>query len=128
MDLTYARGYTYALSYTLIWKTFKKKNLLTRDVCQRLETLLNDIAHNNNFEINHINILDNAVILKVTCSPQNYIPDMLKALKGNSARTLLSEFPMIKEQLEKGKLWDANYCILTEGAGTQLLLEDYLNR
>jgi len=56
--------------------------------------------------LDHIHLL-------IDCSPQHYIPDMIKALKGVSARLLLKEFPELKQKLWGGHLWNPSYFVAT---------------
>lgn len=53
------------------------------------------------------------VHMLIDCLPQHYIPNMIKALKGNTARFLFKEFPELKSRLWKGHLWNPSYFIVT---------------
>ena len=60
-----------------------------------------EICPHNGFQILECNTDKDHIHLLVNCSPQHYIPDMIKALKGVSARLLMKEFG---EELKR-KLW-----------------------
>lgn len=47
--------------------------------------------------------------LILDCRPQFYIPDMVKIMKGNTARKLFIEYPELKEKLWGGHLWNPSY-------------------
>src|SRR5699024_621325 len=51
--------------------------------------------------------------LLIECKPQHYIPNIVKALKGVSARALFKKHPTLKTQLWRGHLWNPSYLIAT---------------
>ncbi|RYZ77081.1 MAG: IS200/IS605 family transposase, partial [Proteobacteria bacterium] len=53
--------------------------------------------------------------LFVTCHPKYSPSDIVKQLKGITARKLFLEFPKIKEKLCGGHLWNPSYYIGTVG-------------
>ena len=58
-------------------------------------------------------VMPDHIHMLVDCSPQFVIPDMIKILKGNTARWLFMEYPELKKQLWGGHLWNPSYCIVT---------------
>lgn len=72
--------------------------MITDDIEKCLIGILNKIANDNKFQILECNTEKNHIHLLINCSPQHYIPDMIKALKGVSARLLMKEFG---EELKK---------------------------
>lgn len=65
--------------------------------------------------------------LLIDCSPQNFIPNMIKAMKGITARYLFKEFPAMKKQLWGGHLWNPSYFIATVSENTADQIKDYIN-
>ena len=59
------------------------------------------------------------ITVEVDCTPQHYIPDILKALKGNTARFLFKEFPGLKKKLWGGHLWNPSYFVASAGENTE---------
>ena len=65
--------------------------------------------------------------LLVNCSPQHYIPDMIKALKGVSARLLMKEFgEELKRKLWGGHLWNPSYFVATVSENTEEQIRKYI--
>ena len=65
--------------------------------------------------------------LLISCSPQHYIPDMMKALKGVSARLLMKEFGSeLKSKLRGGHLWNPSYFIATVSENTENQIREYI--
>ena len=82
MKLTYGRGYVYSIQYHIVWCVKYRRKVLVGDIEKSLYELLNKIAKENDFQIMESNGEADHIHLLIDCSPQHYIPDMLKALKG----------------------------------------------
>lgn len=112
-DLTYGRGYVYSLQYHIVWCTKYRKEVLYDDVDKKLKEHLRDIAREYSFQICAMEVMPDHVHLLLDCRPQFYIPDMVKIMKGNTARWLFMEFPELKKSLWGGHLWNPSYCAVT---------------
>ncbi len=97
MEITYGRGYVYSIQYHIVWCVKYRKKIITKAIEARLSVILNDLAHDNGFSISEFNTDKDHVHILVECSPQHYIPDMLKAMKGVSARLIMKSFPELRE-------------------------------
>lgn len=129
MDLTYGRGYVYALQYHVVWCVKYRRKILTPEIESRLREILYKIASDNGFEISEMNMDKDHVHLLISCSPQHYIPDIMKALKGVSARLLMKEFGNpLKQQLWGGHLWSPSYFIATVSEQTESQIRSYIQR
>lgn len=128
-EVTRGRGYVYSLQYHIVWCTKYRRKVLTEEVSESLLKILNKIAKDNRFEILEANIAEDHVHLLVNCIPQNYIPDMLKALKGVSARLVMKEFgEELQKKLWGGHLWNPSYYIATVSDGTEEQIAEYIQR
>uniref|UniRef100_UPI0012E3BE02 IS200/IS605 family transposase n=1 Tax=Oceanivirga salmonicida TaxID=1769291 RepID=UPI0012E3BE02 len=67
----------------------------------------------------HIHIL-------VECSPQHYIPTIIKTLKGVSARYMFKKFPKIKNKLCGGHMWNPTYFVATVFENTEEQIKQYI--
>ena len=92
MEVTHGRGYVYSIQYHIVWCVKYRHKIITEQIENRLIEILNKIADDNGFQILECNTDKDHIHLLVNCSPQHYIPDMIKALKGVSARLLMKEF------------------------------------
>jgi putative transposase len=72
-----------------------------------------------NADLDHIHLL-------IECNPQHYIPNIIKALKGTSARLLFKEFPQLKRNLWGGHLWNPSYFIATVSENTEEQIKSYI--
>lgn len=67
------------------------------------------------------------VHLLLDCSPQHYIPTVVKILKGNSARRLFILYPSLKDKLWDGHLWNPSYFVATVSERTSQQIEEYIS-
>jgi len=129
MELTYGRGYVYAIQYHIVWCVKYRRKILTPDIEKTLIKHLNKIAKDNNFIIEEINGDLDHIHLLISCSPQHYIPDMIKALKGVSARLLMKEYgDTLKGKLYKGHLWNPSYYVATVSENTEQQIKEYIQK
>ena len=123
------RGCAYSIEYHIVWCVKYRHKVITYDIEKRLHEILNKIANDNNFKITEINGEADHIHLLVECSPQHFIPDMLKALKGVSARLLMKEFrDELKKKLWGGHLWNPSYFVATVSENTKSQIKDYIGR
>ena len=63
----------------------------------------------------------------IDCKPQHYIPNIIKALKGVSARLLMLEYNVeLKKKLWGGHLWNPSYFIATVSENTEEQIKNYI--
>lgn len=122
----HGRGYVYLIKYHIVWCTKYRHKVLQGKVENELKNIINEIAEDNNFIIEEMETdLDHIHIL-VNCSPQHYIPNIMKALKGVSARLLFKEFPELKSKLWGGHLWNPSYFVATVSENTEEQIREYI--
>ena len=107
MEVTNGRGYVYSIQYHVVWCVKYRYKVLTCQVESRLIEILKNIADDNGYQILEVNTDKDHIHLLINCSPQHSIPNIMKALKGVSARLLMKEFGIDL----KRKLWMATYGI-----------------
>lgn len=121
------RGYVYSIEYHIVWCVKYRHKVLTSVIENRLKEILNKIAEDNNFKILEINGEADHIHLLIECSPQHFIPNIMKALKGVSARLLMQEFGSeLKKKLWGGHLWNPSYFIATVSENTESQIKTYI--
>ena len=127
MEVTYGRGYVYSIQYHIVWCVKYRHPILTNEVEKRLFEILYKIAEDNKFHILECNGDKDHIHLFINCSPQHYIPDMIKALKGVSARLLMKEYgDDLKKKLWGGHLWNPSYFVATVSENTEEQVKAYI--
>lgn len=127
MEIKTGRGYVYSIQYHIVWCVKYRRKVLTSEIENSLITILKKIADDNEFAILECNGDLDHMHLLIDCSPQHYIPDMIKALKGVSARLLMKEYGNeLKKQLWGGHLWNPSYYIATISENTEAQIKKYI--
>ena len=127
MKVTHGRGYVYSLQYHIVWCVKYRHPILTNEVEKRLFEILYKITEDNKFQILECNGNKDHIHLLINCSPQHYIPDMIKALKGVSARLLMKEYGNdLKKKLWGGHLWNPSYFVATVSENTEEQVRIYI--
>lgn len=112
-ELTHGRGYVYSLQYHLVWCTKYRKRVLAGDIEVEFKRQLQLVMNELHGTIMEMEVMPDHVHLLVNCSPQFFIPDAIKRLKGQTAKKLFELFPDIKRSLWGGHLWNPSYCAVS---------------
>jgi putative transposase len=126
MELQRNRNSVYQIGYHLVWCTKYRKPLLVGEIANLVKTLFLKIASDNEFVIQEMEIMPDHVHLFITATPAHIIVDIVKALKGVSARFLFKEHPEVKQQLWGGHLWNASYYVGTVGHISEDTVKKYI--
>ncbi|MER1987246.1 MAG: IS200/IS605 family transposase [Solibacillus sp.] len=128
MEIKKGRGYVYAIQYHIVWCVKYRKKLLYGQLEVRLKELLIKQAETHAFEIVEIETDKDYIHMLIECSPQHFIPSIMKAMKGNTARFLFKEFPQLKNELWGGHLWNPSYFVCTVSDQTEEQIKQYIER
>ena len=127
MEIKSGRGYVYSIQYHIVWCVKYRHKIITPIIERSLIRILQKIADDNNFSIIEVNTDLDHIHLLIDCSPQHYIPDIIKALKGVSARLLMKEYGNeLKSKLWGGHLWNPSYFIATVSENTEEQIKNYI--
>ena len=123
----HGRGYVYSIQYHIVWCVKYRHKILNTIRENKLKEILNKIAKDNQFTILLVNGDLDHIHLLIECSPQHYIPDIMKALKGVSARLMMKQYPQLKRKLWGGHLWNPSYFVATVSENTEEQIRNYIN-
>ncbi len=127
MKITHGRGYVYSIQYHIVWCVKYRHGILNPTIEKRLIEILNIIAKCEGFQILEVNTDKDHIHLLINCSPQYYIPDIIKQLKGVSSRMLMKEFgEILKRKLWGGHLWNPSYFVATVSENTEEQIRKYI--
>lgn len=117
----------YSIQYHIVWCVKYRHKILCPEIEIKLIQIISKIAQDNNFKIIEVNTDLDHVHLLIESTPQHYIPNILKALKGVSARLLMLEFgDGLKRELWGGHLWNPSYFVATVSENTEQQIKDYI--
>ena len=129
MELHHGRGYIYSIQYHIVWCVKYRRKVINSLIEKSLFNILHKISIDNNFAILECNTDLDHVHLLIDCSPQHYIPNILKTLKGVSARLLMKKHgDILKKQLWGGHLWNPSYFISTVSENTEQQVREYIRQ
>ncbi|NMA85310.1 MAG: IS200/IS605 family transposase [Epulopiscium sp.] len=124
--VTHGRGCVYLIKYHIVWCTKYRHKVLQGQVEYELKAIIGEIAKDNNFIIEEMETDLDHIHLLISCSPQHHIPNIIKALKGVSARLLFKKFPELKKKLWGGHLWNPSYLVATVSENTEEQIREYI--
>ena len=92
-----------------------------------IKGMLRQLAEEYSFTILAMEVMPDHIHLLLDCRPQFRISDMVKILKGNTARWLFMEHPELKQELWGGHLWNPSYCAVTVSDRSREQVTRYIN-
>lgn len=126
-SLTYGRGYVYKIQYHIVWCVKYRRKIIKNDIELFLKQEIISIASEMGITITTMECMPDYIHLLLDCSPQDYIPTIIKILKGNSARHLFMRFPKLKEQLYDEHLWNPSYFVATVSENIESQIKEYIS-
>lgn len=118
----------YRLEYHLVWCVKDRRAVLEGEIAADLREILRDVASHNGLGVTGMDVAPDHVHLLLDATPQHVIPDVVKALKGASARRVFSKHPDLKQQLPGGHLWHPSYFVATAGENIPTEVRRYVER
>lgn len=79
------------------------------------------------FRILAMDVMPDHIHLLLNCKPQFRISDMVKIMKGNTARWLFLKYPELKQSLWGGRLWNPSCCAVTVSGRSREQVTHYIN-
>ncbi|MFD0827592.1 IS200/IS605 family transposase [Neobacillus sp. M.A.Huq-85] len=111
------------LQYHIAFFTKNNKSLKLHEF-DFIKNYFNSVSHTHEFKIIKLEFGLNNVRLLINCKTSHYIPNIIKALKGGSARFLYKEFPDSKIN-HGGSLWESQYIISTDNELFKQMIQNY---
>ena len=116
------------LQVHLVWSTKYRYQVLTGEVQLRCRDLLRQTCNAQDVQILKGVVSKDPIHLHVSHPPALSISDLVRRLKGHSAKLLLQEFPELKRRYWGGHFWGIGYGAWSVGNITHEVLEAYLNQ
>lgn len=124
-SLRHSRSSTFALRYHLLWCTKYRQKVLTPDIAKDLYDILYNVASDYDFDIVAMSSNVDHVHMLIDCTPKNYIPDIVGALKGKSSR-ILRQLHADALPPQGTPLWSPSYFIRTISDVDQSKVQAYI--
>lgn len=117
-------GAVFSLKYHIVWCPKYRRPVLSEQIAQRLEELLNLKAEELGCKILSKEIMPDHVHLFVESDPTHCIAEIVNQMKGYSSHTLREEFPGLKSRLPR--LWSRSYYAGTVGHVNEATIRKYI--
>jgi len=126
MDYRYGSHTVYNIEYHFVWVTKYRYQVLKGDISLRVRELVRQTC-----EAFEIKILSGVVskdhVHIVVSAPPNMAPsEIMRKIKGRSARKLFEEFPELKKRYWGKHFWARGYFCVTVGKMTEEMITNYL--
>ncbi len=126
---THGRTCVYNINYHIVWCVKYRRKVLTPEISKRLYELVKDIGIEKGFTVVDCKVGEaDHVHCFVSAPPKISVTQIVKYLKGITGNTLLKEYPIIRESLWKGQLWNGSYFCETIGSTSEENILKYIER
>lgn len=126
MVAVHGRCCVYAMEYHIVWCVKYRRKILTPEVETELVSILHEYAKENGFTIVEANGDLDHIHLLIQASPTTYVPNIMRGMKGVSARMLFKKFPELKSRLWGGHMWNPSYFVATVSENTEEQIRTYI--
>ena len=116
----------YKIEYHFVWATKYRYHVLVGDVALRVRELVRQTCEQ--FEIRIIRgvVSKDHVHVLVSAPPTLAPAEIMRRVKGRTARKLFEEYPRLKKRYWGRHLWARGYFCVTAGELTKQMIETYL--
>jgi putative transposase len=111
----------------LVWSTKYRYEVLKGDIQIRCRDLVRQSCDSLDIQILKGVVSKDHIHLHVSYPPKLSVSDMLKRLKGRSAKILLMEYTELKKRYWGGHLWGIGYGAWSTGNITDEMIQQYLD-
>ena len=121
------RTNVYQTSYHLVFVTKYRRNIFNSSKEQQdIKELFKKVAQDHEITILTQEVMPDHIQLSVSFPPKYSISQVVKKLKGASARHWFMLHPESKDLLWKGHLWHGSYFVNTTGNVSTNIINDYI--
>ena len=126
MDYRKGSHTTYRIDYHFVWATKYRHRALRGDVALRLREIVRQVCQQLEVHILSGVVSKDHVHLFVSAPPQWAPSEIMRRVKGRTAKKLFEEFPKLKKRFWGRHLWARGYFCVTSEALTEEAIREYL--
>lgn len=122
------RNYVYNFHYHLIWVTkYRKPLFTTKELTDEMKQILLRLAAEKEIQIEEMEVMPDHIHLLLSFKPKHAPSDIVKYLKGHSAKVFFVNHPEIRDnEFWGGHLWSHSYFMSTLGNMSKETVENYI--
>lgn len=128
VDIVYNRNCVYQVTYHVVWCPKYRHDVLVGQVADAMEEMLEEICAERGWAITAQEVQPDHIHLFLSIPPSRAFADVVKILKGVTARKLFQRFPALKKRLGGGHLWSPSYFVGTAGNVSAETIRLYIER
>ncbi|WP_445475502.1 IS200/IS605 family transposase [Methanococcoides methylutens] len=118
----------YEINYHIVWCTKYRKQVLNNELKQFLDDQLRTIADSKEWTVIELEVMPEHIHMFISAPPFIAPTDIVKILKGVSAKRTFEKFPDLREREFWGnKLWSPSYYVGTAGQVSAETIKRYID-
>lgn len=114
------------IKYHIIWCPKYRKEFLVEEFKDYLKNILEIICTSKNWKIIELEIMPDHIHLFISAPPYESPTNIVKVLKGISAKQMYKRFSDLKYHLRKGHIWSPSYYVGTAGNMSADIIIQYI--
>ena len=118
---------THQMHVHLVWSTKYRYDVLRGDIQTHCRDLIRQTCDTLDIQILKGVVSKDHIHLHLSYPPKLSVSEILKRLKGRSAKILLLEYTELKKRYWGGHLWGIGYGAWSTGNVTDEMIQEYLN-
>ena len=126
MEYRHGSHTIYHIEYHFVWVTKYRYKVLVGDVGLRVKELVRQTCTAFEIEIVEGVVSKDHVHILVSAPPNMAPSEIMRRVKGRSARKLFEEFPVLKKRYWGRHFWARGYFCVTVGQMTDEMIKEYL--
>lgn len=116
------------INYHIVWCPKYRKSILLDEIADFLSDQLKTIAQSREWQVLEMEIMPDHIHLFISVQPFVSPTDIVKVLKGVTAKRMFEKFPKLKkDEFWKSGLWSPSYYVGTAGHVTAEIIKRYID-
>ena len=125
--IIHEEGYVYNFNYHLVFVTkYRQKIFDTKKKVETMKSILRRQAEISDVTVNELEVMPDHVHMLISFKPKYAAYNIVKNIKGASARIWFKKYPETKAMLWGGHLWSPSYYMGTLGEMNKEVVENYI--
>lgn len=116
----------FLMHYHLVLVVKYRKEVINKDISNRLQEIFEYIAPNYNITVVEWNGDKDHIHILIKGHPNSELTKFINAYKSASSRLIKKEYPKIRTKLWKEYFWSRSFCLLTTGGVTIDVIKQYI--